>query len=192
MPLSPPMTHTLSVRCQNCGSPLQVSDSIRFVTCGYCHSELQVVRDASTIHTEVLQKIEKNTATTVSQLKVIELQNEIERLDREWEMWKQQNLSRDKSGQISEPVIIASPKTVTLVISIAVLIACGIMIANRTSIAALLIPVVFGAVFLFVALGDIHYAESFLRAQGSYDSERDRLLIALEQAREESRSKRQA
>ena len=78
------MTQTLSVRCQNCGSPLQVNDSIRFVTCGYCHSELQVVQDASeTIHTKLLAKLTANSESLERSFKRLEIQKEIERLDRE-------------------------------------------------------------------------------------------------------------
>lgn len=187
MPLSPPMTHTLSVRCQNCGSPLQVNDSIRFVTCGYCHSELQVIRDASTIHTEVLQKIEKNTATTVSQLKVIELQNEIERLDREWEMWKQQNLSRNQDGTMTEPVSFTSPTTTLSVIGVFVLFAWIIMLVSGAPFVALLLPAAFGLAFFVVADGHNKYARSFLRSKARFDNERSNLLAALEQARKGSR-----
>ena len=70
----------ISLRCQNCGSSLQISDGLRFVTCAYCKCELAIKWDASTIHTEVLEAIHANTETTVNHLQVIELQNEIERL----------------------------------------------------------------------------------------------------------------
>ena len=164
MPLSQPMTQTFSVRCQNCGSPLQVNDSIRFVTCGYCHSELQVVRDASTIHTEVPQAIEKNTATTVTQLKVIELQNEIERLDREWDAWKEQNLGRNQDGTMTEPVSLTSPTTTLSVIGVLVLFTWIIMLVNGAPFVALLLPAAFGLALLFVADGHNKYVRSFLRS----------------------------
>ncbi len=78
------MTQTFSVRCQNCGSPLQVNDGLRYVTCGYCKSELQLVKDASeTIHTELLAKLNTNTESLERSLKVLEIQKEIERLDRD-------------------------------------------------------------------------------------------------------------
>lgn len=97
------MTQALSVRCQNCGSPLQVNEGIRFVTCGYCSTELQIVRDASTVHSEILQKLDRRTSEMSGSLKNIEVQNEIERLDREWQMWREGNLPRGKSGRTIEP-----------------------------------------------------------------------------------------
>lgn len=186
MPLSPPMTQTLSVRCQNCGSPLQVNDSIRFVTCGYCHSELQVVRDASTVHTEVLRNIERNTAATVNQLKVIELQNEIDRLDREWDAWKAQNLGRNQDGPMTEPVSLTSPTTTLSVIGVFVLFTWIIMLVNGAPFVALLLPAAFGLAFLFVADGHNKYVRSFLRSKARFDNERSNLLAALEQARKGS------
>ena len=187
MPLSPPMTHTLSVRCQNCGSPLQVNDSIRFVTCGYCHSELQVVRDASTVHTEVLRNIERNTAAIVNQLKVIELQNEIDRLDREWDAWKEQNLSRNQDGTMTEPVSLTSSTTTLSVIGVFVLFTWIIMLVSGAPFVALLLPAAFGLAFFVVANGHDKYARSFLRSKARFDTERSNLLTALEQARKGSR-----
>ncbi len=97
------MTTALSVRCQQCGAPLQVSDALRFVTCGYCHAELEVVRDATTIHTQILDKIKAATSALSDRLKVLELQNDLDKLDREWEAWRQKNLDRNKDGSLFEP-----------------------------------------------------------------------------------------
>lgn len=74
---------TLSVRCNHCGAPLQVSDATRFVTCQFCHSSLEVKRTESSIFTEEVAKIAANTGKMAESLEVIALQNEIERLDRE-------------------------------------------------------------------------------------------------------------
>lgn len=74
---------TLSVRCNHCGAPLQVSDATRFVTCQFCHSSLEVKRTESSIFTEEGAKIAANTGKMAESLEVIALQNEIERLDRE-------------------------------------------------------------------------------------------------------------
>ena len=75
---------TLSVRCNHCGAPLTVSESTRFVTCQFCQSNLEVKRTDSSIFTEEVAKIAENTGRMAESLEVIELQNEIERVDREW------------------------------------------------------------------------------------------------------------
>ncbi|MCF7790021.1 MAG: hypothetical protein K9N47_28130 [Prosthecobacter sp.] len=74
---------TLSVRCNHCGAPLQVSDATRFVTCQFCQSSLEVKRTESSIFTEEVARIAENTGKMAESLEVITLQNEIERLDRE-------------------------------------------------------------------------------------------------------------
>lgn len=74
---------TLSVRCNHCGAPLQVSGSTRFVTCQFCHSSLEVKRTNTSIFTEEVSKIAENTGKMAESLEVIALQNEIEKLDRE-------------------------------------------------------------------------------------------------------------
>lgn len=74
---------TLSVRCNHCGAPLQIGNGTRFVTCQFCQSNLEVKRTDSSVFTEEVAKIAENTGRMAESLEVIELQNEIERLDRE-------------------------------------------------------------------------------------------------------------
>lgn len=74
---------TLSVRCNHCGAPLQVSDATRFVTCQFCQSSLEVKRTESSIFTQEVARIAENTGKMAESLEVIALQNEIEKLDRE-------------------------------------------------------------------------------------------------------------
>lgn len=74
---------TLSVRCNHCGAPLQVSGTTRFVTCQFCQSSLEVKRTDNSIFTEEVARIADNTGKMAESLEVIALQNEIEKLDRE-------------------------------------------------------------------------------------------------------------
>ncbi len=96
------------VCCQGCGADLQIDESIRYVTCNYCHVQLEVVHDASVTHTRQLDKIERTSDQLASNLKVIALQNDLERLDREWDHLRGSLLSRDKNGNVSEPSLTAA------------------------------------------------------------------------------------
>ncbi|MEO8615474.1 MAG: hypothetical protein ABI600_10060 [Luteolibacter sp.] len=96
------------VCCQGCGADLQIDESIRYVTCNYCHAQLEVVHDASVTHTRQLDKIERTTDQLANNLKVIELQNDLERIDREWDRLRGSLLSRDKYGNVSEPSLTAA------------------------------------------------------------------------------------
>ncbi len=184
------MTQAISVRCQNCGSPLQVSGSVRFITCAYCHSELEVVRDATTVHTEVLQRIEQNTEATVNRLKIIELQNEVERLDREWEMWRETHLPRSKSGRLEEPAPVA---TGVFGIGVVVFVLFWIGLAF-TLTAQIPIPGPFRLVFpffgVFVLAGVIFNmvkanstGSGYKEARQAYESKRAELLARMEKDR---------
>jgi hypothetical protein len=97
------MMKGIGVRCQHCGASLTLSQGIRYVTCGYCHSELEIIADADSIHTEVLKRIEQRTTELSERMKRMELQNEIDRLDQEWLQWRERNLSRDPQGQVIIP-----------------------------------------------------------------------------------------
>ena len=91
------------VCCQGCGADLQIDESIRFVTCNYCHARLEIVHDPTVTHTRQLDKIEKTTDQLANKVRVLELQNDLERLDREWDNRRKSLLVRNKHGAVSEP-----------------------------------------------------------------------------------------
>lgn len=89
---------TLSVRCNHCGAPLQVSDATRFVTCQFCQSSLEVKRTESSVFTEEVAKIAEHTGKMAESLEVIALQNEIEKLDREWGIEQMNSMVPSRRG----------------------------------------------------------------------------------------------
>ena len=86
----------VSVRCNHCGAPLTVGEKTRFVTCQFCNCQLEVKRTDSSIFTEEVSKIADHTEKMADSLEVIKLQNEIERVDREWQA--QQPVSSPRAG----------------------------------------------------------------------------------------------
>lgn len=75
----------IPVLCQRCGAPLEVADaSVRFVTCAHCSTPLEIVREATQTHSRIIEEIHAAATESAKTLKVIELQNDLERLDREW------------------------------------------------------------------------------------------------------------
>ncbi|MEO5916901.1 MAG: hypothetical protein ABIS50_21920 [Luteolibacter sp.] len=91
------------VCCQGCGADLQIDESIRFVTCNYCNARLEVVHEDTVTHTKRLDKIEQTTDQIGKRVKVIELQNHVEQLDREWEKFRQSVSTKSENGEIMEP-----------------------------------------------------------------------------------------
>ncbi|MES2476920.1 MAG: hypothetical protein V4640_14145 [Verrucomicrobiota bacterium] len=96
------------VCCQGCGADLEVDETIRYVTCNYCHARLEVVHDASVTHTRQLADIARNTGEMAERIKLLELQNDLERLDREWASRRETLLVRNKDGHTSVPSSAAS------------------------------------------------------------------------------------
>ena len=96
------------VCCQGCGADLEIDESIRFVTCNYCGARLEVVHDATVTHTKQLANIERATERMASDIRVIELQNDLERLDREWNSQRNGLLVRGENGSLSEPSPVGS------------------------------------------------------------------------------------
>lgn len=91
----------ISVRCNHCGAPLGVGANARFVTCTFCNSQLEIKRSDSAVFTEEITRIAENTKQMAGSLEVIELQNEIERLDREWVAGNP--VSSDEHGRPTTP-----------------------------------------------------------------------------------------
>jgi hypothetical protein len=170
------------VCCQGCGADLQVDESIRFVTCNYCNARLEVVHDTTVTHTRQLDKIERTTEQLAGNLKIIELQNDLERLDREWDNQRNGLLVRGKDGHISEP------SSVGTIIAGIIGILFGIFWMGLTS--SLNAPVFFpffGLVFIGVAIfGMINgttKANAYQDGLRAYEVKRQRLVARLEQER---------
>jgi hypothetical protein len=91
------------VCCQGCGADLQIDETIRFATCNYCHARLEIVHDSTVTHTRLLEDIGRTTERMAGNLRVIELQNDLERLDREWGNRRESFMVTGKHGRRSLP-----------------------------------------------------------------------------------------
>ncbi|CAN5309814.1 hypothetical protein BH23VER1_BH23VER1_26000 [soil metagenome] len=89
-------TKVVKLACQGCGADLSVGEDVRFVTCNFCGSKLEVVHDQTVTHTRLLEDI-------ADDLKVIQLQNELGQLDREWEQGRDRFMVSDREGNRSIP-----------------------------------------------------------------------------------------
>ncbi|MFD0895663.1 hypothetical protein KBB96_01680 [Luteolibacter ambystomatis] len=167
--------------CQGCGADLEVSEEVRFLTCNYCHSKLEVVRDVTSTHTRVLEKLERATDQIVGNLKVIELQNDLERLDREWESTRQSLLIRGQNGGLYKPSILAA------VIGGGAPIIGGIVFATFAGRHTMgwfpLIGIVFSCFgFINLATG-LSKASAFQNKQAEYERLREQVVRLIERER---------
>jgi hypothetical protein len=173
------------VCCQGCGADLQIDESIRYVTCNYCHTRLEVVHDQTVTHTRQLDKIERNTARMADNLKVIELQNDLERLDREWENRRRNLMVKGKDGHLSEP----SSAGAVLVGIISVGFGIFFISATMDSRAPALFPTVGFGIVVFAIVGMVrgkNKATAFRTGSARYHGERRRLVSRLDAERRDS------
>jgi hypothetical protein len=173
---------TRKVCCQGCGADLQIDEGIRFVTCNYCNARLEVVHDATVTHTRLLDQIEKTTRQMAGNLKVIELQNDLERLDREWQIEREGWMVRNKDGSTSEPGAVSS------IIGGIIAIGFGIFwIIMTSSVGAPGIFSLFGLVFIGAAIfgmvGASNKASGYNSAVQVYEQRRRSLIQRLESER---------
>jgi hypothetical protein len=174
-------THVMKLCCQGCGADLQVSDEVRFITCNYCQSKLEIVRDASVTHTRVLEKIERTTERIAGNLKVIELQNDLERLDREWEKVRQGMMTRGKDGHFYEP-----STGVSVVGGIAAgLVGLFVIIGSISSSEPLGIALGLGIIVIGIgfARNSHRYATEFVALEERYQTQRRRMISMIQAER---------
>lgn len=170
------------VCCQGCGADLQIDETIRFVTCNYCNARLEVVHDETVTHTKQLDKIERTTAELANNLKVIELQNDLERLDREWDNQRNGLLVRSKDGSLSEPS--AAGSIVVGVVVIGFGIFWTVMAAGMGTPGFFpLFGLVFIGIALFGMISGASKAGQYRNEQAAYQGRRDALIARINRER---------
>src|SRR5687767_5937367 len=110
----------LSVSCNHCGAPLQVPAGTRYVTCTYCGARLEVHRSGNAAYTEVLEALQQKTTQIAGDVEAIRVQNEIERLDREWMMEREGYMVRDKRGGTHVPTAASSVLVSVVMVAFAI------------------------------------------------------------------------
>ncbi|MEX2187943.1 MAG: hypothetical protein WD875_14150 [Pirellulales bacterium] len=92
-----------TIACNQCGAPLAVPDAAQFVTCNHCGASLAVRREQSVTYTEVVAKLVEDTSKLAKEVARLRYQNELARIDREWEIERRQYLVEKKDGPPTEP-----------------------------------------------------------------------------------------
>jgi hypothetical protein len=170
---------TISVSCNKCGAPLEVPDKTRFLTCSHCGSRLEVQRSGGAYFTSVLEEISRNTEKMSSDLEVIRLQNDLERIDREWQMKRQGLMTHNKNGGESEPSIGGA------VVGGGIAIVFGViwMIGAFSMEAPFVFPL-FGFVFISIAfwniVSSVNKSNEYESLKRQYESQRSAFLEKME------------
>src|SRR5262245_34344788 len=92
-----------SLSCNHCGAPIEVPAAAKYATCAHCGSRLAIRRTGTAAYTEVLEEISDRTARMEKDLGAIRLQNELERIDREWQTHRERFMVHHKNGSSGPP-----------------------------------------------------------------------------------------
>ena len=93
----------MTLACQQCGAPLEVPVAANVVTCPHCQTQLAVVRTERETFTETLASLAERASRTEQQLAKLNLQQELERIDHDWDRLREQYLEYHGHGFRMEP-----------------------------------------------------------------------------------------
>ncbi len=171
----------VTVRCNNCGAPLQVSDSAKYVTCNFCNTQLAIRATDSAVFTEQIEALVRKTDDIAENLDVIRIQNEIEKLDREFAMERERHLVSGKDGTKQEPSSISAIIGGVLAIVFAIFWMGGASSAGAPPFFS-----AFGIIFIVAALvmiiTSVAKSSSLDNARSRYESQRALLEAELSKA----------
>ena len=158
----------LTLNCNACGAPLEVSAKAKYVTCRYCDAQLVVKQADSAAWTEAVEEIR-------DEVRALRRRAELEDLDREWEREREKYLVQGKHGT-SEPSKVGSA-------------AGGIFAAVFgvfwTIFAGAIFPpmAIFGVIFIVVAIfqgvSGTQKATALEAARRRYEERRRKLLAEI-------------
>ena len=92
-----------SVSCNNCGAHQRIPADARFVTCNHCSTQLAVKRNESVTFTEQLGEISERTERIAEDVAELKYRQELEDIDRQWEIERESFMVSDKHGHRSIP-----------------------------------------------------------------------------------------
>lgn len=121
---------TLGLNCASCGASLDVGAGARFVTCRHCGSSLEVKRSESAEWTELLAQVSAHTGEIRREVTVIRVEQELERLDREWEQRRDELMLEDQHGGKMRPTVAGG---VIGIVGIVVLSIVGLVVFGNSS-----------------------------------------------------------
>lgn len=94
---------TLPLNCNNCGAPLPVPESTRYLTCQYCDTRLEVVRKGNAAFTKVLGELQERTDQISSEVRRLQLENELLKVEQNWDRESNELKYRGQDGSGFEP-----------------------------------------------------------------------------------------
>lgn len=161
-------------RCIHCGANLRIANDATHVCCQYCNSELHVIHDGDRAVTELVREMHQGLG---QKLEVLRVQNELERLDREWTLERENYMVTEKGGGRSVPSASLSIFGGAFAIVIGLV---WIVFASQSGAGPfVLFGVAFLVIVVFTTFNGVSKAKAHEPPEGRYQSARSRLLRQL-------------
>jgi hypothetical protein len=137
-----------------------------------------VKREGGAAYTALTAQLATHTAEIAVDLETIRLQNELERVDREWQMERQQYLSTNKDGSTSEPSTDGGRATIV----IGVVVGLGFAVVPGAAAGPMgLFGLVFAGIAVITGLSQTNKGREFEEKRTAYHVQRRALAAELEQ-----------
>lgn len=156
----------ISLNCNHCGGPIEVSADANFATCSFCQCQLAIERTKTAWSTRVLKEIQKTTELLTTDVVDLKRHLEIEKLDRCWEREKQKYVNQ--SGGLPNPSVAA---TTGLLYTIVNLVCLFLMDSRSASVWYVSLSI---GIPFFVLLTVVEYLkkDAYLSARSEYRRQR--------------------
>jgi hypothetical protein len=169
------------VACQGCGAVLEVDESVRFVTCRYCASRLEICHEPSTIYSKLLEDVARTQKSAERELRLIRLERQLDRLDKTWKSFADSVSTKSRDGSLHQP----GGSDSILVMVVTVLIGLLLLLASFQSrdhwpLAVLAVGVFFTG--LMISRHAKRRAREFGRARRRYLERRAALKLEITKA----------
>jgi uncharacterized membrane protein/DNA-directed RNA polymerase subunit RPC12/RpoP len=164
-----------SMRCPNCGAVVEVAPRAPLATCSYCGAKLTMPQPAES------RPADPPAPQTLAQ---IAYQNELARIDREWEMERRNYVMRNEQGGGQPPTMAAG------LFGGVLLVGFGIFwTASAASMGAPVFFPLFGVLFIAVGavagIGTVVKAQQYQQAYQAYQERRASIRPETFQPRDE-------
>ncbi len=150
------------IDCERCGAPLDVPKKRRYVTCSFCQTQLRVYREPSLAYTRALQAVSRR-------LDNIQHENELERIEREWDMEQAEHPEEIRTGEQTKQTELTN----TAAFSGALILMIGIAVFEDP-LAAVFSPFVIW--WIVVSVRGYSQVATYERAKAAYEENRQALI----------------
>ena len=179
-----------SLKCNNCSANLDINPKIKFFTCTFCGSSLTIKKTGNVMFTEVLEEIKDDTETLINHSEVMLVEKEIDRLDREWLMEREQYKIHGKHGSHlpDDSKSEGGQQLISIIGGVFFFVIFVFIMAQASSMGAGT-PVFFFALIFIVFMGAIIMANSnkkseYQTAKKKYEEHRSKLIAELNEKKQ--------